>query len=152
VRRVFAVCGSRSGPTATQRRAAVAHGWAEFPLDESDRAVATSAPGVIVHSGPIGAVDVLGRRFAELIRTVVDRTDIRRIIVAGGDTSGRVVRELGIKALEIRAGIGVGAALCTAIAPGNPLDGIEFALKGGQVGTADFFETVRTGGRIPRRS
>lgn len=150
IRHALAVCGSQSGQTAIQIRTAVRQGWAEFALTEpaiQRRAIDAfaTAPGVIVHSGSTAPVDTLGRHFAEIIRAVVDRTDIRRVIVAGGDTSGRVVRELGVRALELQSGIGSGAALCRAIAPNSTMDGIELALKGGQVGAADFFETTRTG-------
>jgi uncharacterized protein YgbK (DUF1537 family) len=38
-----------------------------------------------------------------------------------------------------------GAPLCRSHADDSSLDGLEIVLKGGQVGTPDFFEIVRSG-------
>jgi len=61
-----------------------------------------------------------------------------RVVVAGGDTSGRVARELGLVALEPIAWIAHGASLLR----GHRTDSstIEIILKGGQMGPEDLFD------------
>ena len=54
---------------------------------------------------------------------------------------------LGIDALEVAARLTPGVPLCRILAAGRPLDGVEIALKGGQMGGENFFETVRAGRR-----
>lgn len=83
----------------------------------------------------------LGIRLRKLLMT----SGVRRVIIAGGDTASRVVRQLGLTALTFAAPLAPGAPLCRAHAPGSPLDGLELVLKGGQVGTDDFFARVRSG-------
>ena len=57
-------------------------------------------------------------------------------MISGGDTSGRAASALGIDALTAIAPIAPGSPLCRAHAPGG-FDGLEIALKGGQVGGPD---------------
>jgi uncharacterized protein YgbK (DUF1537 family) len=90
-----------------------------------------------------------GRRLGEFLGMVLDRvfwdSDIRRVCVAGGDTSGYVARELGVRSLEFVAPIAPGSPLCRMHAPGRAADGKEICFKGGQVGKADYFGLVRAG-------
>jgi ribulose-bisphosphate carboxylase large chain len=67
---------------------------------------------------------------------------VRRVVVAGGDTSGYVVRALGIQALEMAAPTTPGAPVCRAYAA-DALDGVQLILKGGQVGRDAFFVDAR---------
>lgn len=104
---------------------------------------------VILHTGgelrsqpeklPFGKV--LGR----ITRTVLEAYPLKRMVVAGGDTSGEVAGELGIEALEMIAPLTPGAPLCRVYAPGSAADGLELSFKGGQVGRPDFFETALEG-------
>ncbi len=71
-------------------------------------------------------------------------SQLKRVCVAGGDTSSYVARSLGIEALEMVAPLSPGAPLCRARACG-PANGIEFNFKGGQVGDVSYFEAVRLG-------
>jgi uncharacterized protein YgbK (DUF1537 family) len=64
---------------------------------------------------------------------------VRRIAVAGGDTSGYVARALDIEAMEFVAPLAPGSPLCRAVFSGNARPEIELCLKGGQVGGPDFF-------------
>jgi uncharacterized protein YgbK (DUF1537 family) len=52
---------------------------------------------------------------------------------------------LGIFALEMVTPIAPGSPLCRAFASDRAFDGLEIALKGGQVGKEDYFERVRRG-------
>jgi uncharacterized protein YgbK (DUF1537 family) len=93
-----------------------------------------------------GAPDVdektgIGEGLGAILREMIDRTSITRVCVAGGDTSGTVTKLLDIAALTVKASISPGAPLCT----GHTNDGqtIEIALKGGQMGSDDYFIEVR---------
>ena len=84
----------------------------------------------------------LGNRLRELLLV----SGVRRIVVAGGDTSTHVVKQLGLDALTFVAPLAPGAPLCRGYAPDSPLDGLELVLKGGQIGPEEFFAQVRDGG------
>ena len=88
---------------------------------------------------------VLGAELGSLTRTLVARAELSRVLIAGGDTSGYVARELGIYALECVSALAPGAPLCRAFSDEAGLDGLELVLKGGQVGGAGFFEKVLRG-------
>lgn len=81
------------------------------------------------------------------LQDVLDGRSLRRIVVAGGDTSGYVARQLGIEALELAAPVAPGSPLCRihTAQRHHPLSGAEIVFKGGQVGRPDFFERVRCG-------
>jgi uncharacterized protein YgbK (DUF1537 family) len=84
----------------------------------------------------------LGNRLRELLLV----SGVRRIVVAGGDTSTHAVKLLGLDALTFAAPLAPGAPLCRGYAPGSPLDGLELVLKGGQIGPEEFFAQARDGG------
>ncbi len=87
-----------------------------------------------------------GEALAQVMRRLLDRTpDLRRIAVAGGDSSGDVASELGIHALTVAASLAPGAPLCRAWSDDPRRDGLEIVLKGGQMGGPDFFAAVRDG-------
>ena len=79
------------------------------------------------------------------MRRLLDRVELRRIVVAGGDSSGEVASALGIAALSVAAGLAPGAPLCRAWSALPRRDGLEIVLKGGQIGPASFFGSVRAG-------
>jgi uncharacterized protein YgbK (DUF1537 family) len=91
------------------------------------------------------AARIVGRCLAEVMRRLLDRTSLRRIAVAGGDSSGEVAGALGIDALTVVSGLSAGAPLCRAWSSDPMRDGIEITLKGGQMGEEDFFGVARTG-------
>ena len=75
--------------------------------------------------------------------------EIQRRAEAWGQTGHVRVLGLGpgsgIDALTTLAPIALGTPLCTAHSAGGDFDGLEIALKGGQVGSERFFEQVRRG-------
>jgi uncharacterized protein YgbK (DUF1537 family) len=79
------------------------------------------------------------------MRDVVLQSGVRRAIIAGGDTSSHAVTRLGIAALTFAAVMAPGAPLCRAESDLAGMHGLELVLKGGQVGSRDFFERVRKG-------
>jgi 3-oxoisoapionate kinase len=75
---------------------------------------------------------------------LLSQTDLQRAVISGGDTSGHASLQLGVEALTALAPTIPGAALCTAhTRRGRPL---QLALKGGQMGTPDYFGWIRAGG------
>lgn len=87
----------------------------------------------------------LGRALGEMLRDLLLRTGIRRVLIAGGDTSTHAVRRLGVDALTFAAMTTPGAPLCRCHAAANSIDGLEIILKGGQVGPPDYFVRVWKG-------
>ncbi|MDR6878700.1 four-carbon acid sugar kinase family protein [Bacillus sp. 3255] len=85
---------------------------------------------------------LLGMALGSLTNELVRELALPRVLIAGGDTSGYVTRELGIYALECKALLDPGGPLCRAYAHNPRFDGLELVLKGGQVGGVDFFERV----------
>lgn len=88
---------------------------------------------------------VLGKSQGRILKALLEKTGIRRVVVAGGDTSGHVTEQLGIFALEMLMPIAPGSPLCTAHSENPLFDGLEISLKGGQVGTREYFEFCRQG-------
>ncbi|WP_269499894.1 four-carbon acid sugar kinase family protein [Castellaniella sp. S9] len=95
---------------------------------------------------PIADANVrIGSALGRVLDRILEDTGVRRAVISGGDTSGHAVRELDILALEPLAPTIPGASVCTVIA-NNHLDGLQLALKGGQMGSEDYFGWVREGG------
>ena len=63
---------------------------------------------------------------------------VRRLVVAGGETSGAVVQALGVQQLRIGAAICPGVPWTQATLPGSG-DAVQLALKSGNFGGVDFF-------------
>ena len=92
------------------------------------------------------AAERIGQALARVMRGWLDRhPELRRIAVAGGDSSGEVASSLGVTALTMTAPLVPGAPLCRAWAAEPARDGLEMVLKGGQMGGPDFFGRVRDG-------
>jgi uncharacterized protein YgbK (DUF1537 family) len=89
---------------------------------------------------------ILGTALGAVLRGALAQSKIRRVCIAGGDTSSFAARALGIEAIEMLAPLTPGAPLCRAFAPGSPVDGREIVFKGGQVGAENYFQTVKRGG------
>jgi uncharacterized protein YgbK (DUF1537 family) len=146
--------GSCSPVTAGQIDWALAHGFTgiEFAPDALPAVIVALKSGrptlVYTSRGQAGApipAEKLGGQLGQLAREALAQTGVRRLVVAGGDTSSYAARALGIEALEISAPLSPGAPLCRAHAPGSPADGLEVNFKGGQVGAPDYFGTAARG-------
>ena len=87
----------------------------------------------------------LGRHLGALARALLQQERIERLLVSGGDTSSQLVKALGPQALKVAARLSPGAPLCRAVANEPWLDGLEIALKGGQMGGPHFFDEARRG-------
>lgn len=167
--------GSCSPVTSGQIAWALKHGFAEVALNallladvktsaqEISRATQAAAKllraghSVIVHSTKSGSnpstaaklkgrtAEVLGTALGNVLRSAVEQTSVRRICIAGGDTSSYAAWAMGIEALEMIAPLTPGAPLCRALAPDSPADGLQVVFKGGQVGPENYVEIVRKG-------
>jgi len=92
---------------------------------------------------PAGAgAQALARAGGELLARVLAQTPLRRVGVAGGDTSSHGVQALDAWGLSYMADMGAGASLCRLHSDDTALDGMEIMLKGGQMGTGDVFERL----------
>jgi 3-oxoisoapionate kinase len=78
-------------------------------------------------------------RLGEVVDGIVRAHPLRRLVLSGGDTSSRVTQVLAPDALEIHARLAPGAPLCRVLSSEPHLHGLELALKGGQMGSADYF-------------
>lgn len=94
--------------------------------------------------------DRIGSGLGQVLRELIAKGRLTRVVTAGGDTSGQAASMLGIDALTAIAPLAPGCPLCRAHSEaatfdGLGLDGLEIALKGGQVGGPDFFQAVKQG-------
>lgn len=175
VDRIAVVSGSVSPTTERQIRHALENGFAGVTLDplalsdeangaavaaavESGLAALQEGRSVVLYTalGPAadrggeldtatGARHRLGRALGRIQSELVARAGLARAVVAGGDTSSHALGEMGIAALTLKMPLPQtpGSPLC--IAHGGAADGLEIALKGGQVGGDDYFSMIRAG-------
>ena len=112
----------------------------------SDPAVATMQQAVADAGLPLGTInDRIGGGLGRVLDAVVREAGLTRVVISGGDTSGHAAAMLGIDALTAIAPIAPGSPLCRAHSLDPTRDGLQIALKGGQVGGDDFFCAVRDG-------
>lgn len=167
VPRLLVVSGSCSPQTARQIRWAMDQGWTCLPLDDgavTERMASglRDGPGVVVYSSlgpppgdrdardrdPGSQLDRIGGALGRLTAQALGTGLVARVVVVGGDTSGRVLRAIGASAMEIVSILGGGLVLSRLRSPGGPADGAEIVFKGGQLGPDDLFGRVRTGERL----
>ncbi|AHF16884.1 four-carbon acid sugar kinase family protein [Niabella soli] len=108
-----------------------------------------SGSSVIVHTGSKAEENVpsekLGTALGTIVKQVLYHNKLKRVVIAGGDTSSYTARAMEIAAVEMIAPIVTGAPLCRAISSNKYIDGLELNFKGGQVGDEDYFEVLRAG-------
>ncbi len=81
----------------------------------------------------------------ELLASVLKLTPVKRLGIAGGDTSSHAVQALGAWGLSYQAQLAPGVALCRLHSDDLALDGMELMLKGGQMGGETLFEELLSG-------
>jgi uncharacterized protein YgbK (DUF1537 family) len=112
-----------------------------------DPAVAALADACRSAGQEVAAVnDRIGTGLGQVLAGILDASRLPRAVIAGGDTSGHAALTLGIDALSAFVPIAPGSPLCLAHARSPARDGLELALKGGQIGGPDYFCAVRQGG------
>jgi uncharacterized protein YgbK (DUF1537 family) len=155
--RVLVVSGSCSPVTTAQIAWAKKNGFAEVVLDavrivnenivdeKIGEHVATMLQHqhVIVHTGPKEVQNLssekLGTALGTIAKEAVMQSNIKRVVIAGGDTSSYAARAMEIDAVEMIAPIVSGAPLCKAYSKNEMINGLEVNFKGGQVGGEDYF-------------
>ncbi|MBX2838013.1 MAG: four-carbon acid sugar kinase family protein [Gammaproteobacteria bacterium] len=88
---------------------------------------------------------MIGTALGKVLYQLVVKAGLKRAVISGGDTSGYATQQLGIFALSALAPTIPGAAIFKAHANGA-MNGLQLALKGGQMGSKDYFAWVRDGG------
>jgi uncharacterized protein YgbK (DUF1537 family) len=177
VSRLLVLSGSCALQNGRQIDAAEAAGWKMAPLDPAElvdkqrraQAVQQVLPlaadalqrgqSVIVYtargregrleSGDDVPAATLGAVYSGLVKTLRAEVELPRVVFAGGDSSSYAVRESGASALEISVfDKAQNSHVCRLSAPDDPsLDGLEVMLKGGQVGSDDYFLRALSGTR-----
>lgn len=159
------VSGSRSPQTRRQVDAAARAGWHVRPLPvdhdgadaasteiidvlASGRSVALTSDDATTSGGDV--LTRIARAAASVVLAAVRAHATRRVVVCGGDTSGRVVRLLGVASLSIVANPVANVVLLRAHSAEESVDRLELVLKGGQVGADDMFESIRAHGQSPQ--
>lgn len=100
--------------------------YASSPPEEVEKAQAAL--------GRARAGELVEAALAEVARGLVDR-GVRKLVVAGGETSGAVVNALGVRALRIGPQIDPGVPWTASLGDPN----LALAFKSGNFGTPDFF-------------
>lgn len=161
---LLVVSGSCSPVTAAQIVWAKQHGFIEVILDatkiENDSFEIQSAyqevnnllqqkKNVLVHTGAKHTENVsskkLGTSLGLIAKHAVETNNLKRVVVAGGDTSSYAARAMEITAVEMIAPLVSGAPLCKAYSKNKKINGLQLNFKGGQVGAEDFFGVVMNG-------
>ncbi len=104
---------------------------------------------VIVHTGEKQTANLssekLGKALGHIAKTAAENAWVKRIVIAGGDTSSYAARAMDIEAVEMTAPIVIGAPLCKVISKNERISGLEVNFKGGQVGSENYFEMLLNG-------
>lgn len=162
VDRLIVVSGTCSPVTARQIRRARQQGFSVYRISEprfwdtemrKPLQALSLGRSIVLYTalGPESREDrgrfgeAFGAALGVRLRAMLETSGVRRVVIAGGDTSTRVVKQLGLNAMTFAAPIAPGGPLCRAYGPGSSLDGLELVLKGGQVGADEFFAQVRDG-------
>jgi uncharacterized protein YgbK (DUF1537 family) len=161
---VLVLAGSLSPLTALQVTAA--HSYFHVGLDpvrlEADQTYVSSTASHIAKaladgrhvlaftaaSGEIAGVKHgrhLARACGDLLVQVLQITPVKRLGIAGGDTSSHAVQALDAWGLSYRAQLAPGVALCCLHSDNPQMDGLEIMLKGGQMGTEMLFQELVNG-------
>ena len=111
-------------------------------MGPSDPSVQTTLSSTEIKKQP----QAIASAQASATRAIIDRFPVKRLVTAGGDTSGYIIKELGITALEFKNVLAPGAPLCIAHSDRQAISGLEIAIKGGQNGTVKYFEYAQKGG------
>jgi len=175
--RVIAVSGSVSPTTERQIRHALDNGFEGLRADPlelagearaasigrlANRAVEVLGRGrsVVIYTalGPAsnigekldaipGGRHRVGEALGVILRNALQRTELKRVVVSGGDSSGHALSQLDIHALTTRLPLkgSPGSPLCTAHSSSPAFSGIEIAMKGGQLGGDGYFVQLRDG-------
>jgi uncharacterized protein YgbK (DUF1537 family) len=164
---LLVVSGSCSPVTSAQIAYAKANGFEEVILDalricDNDVIDVNAAKqvtqflsqrkDVIVHTGEKQIQNLpsekLGTALGTIAKDAVINTSVKRVVIAGGDTSSYAARAMEIDAVEMIAPLVIGAPLCKAYSRNEKISGLEVNFKGGQVGAEDYFVLMKNGREV----
>ena len=160
---LLVISGSCSPVTAAQIAFALKNGFEEVMIDIEN--IGSSAgleetiaqvneqlrhkKNVVVHTGEKQqqnlSAETIGTMLGNIARAAAEQSLVKRVVIAGGDTSSYAARAMEIEAVEMIAPLVVGAPLCGAISANKYIQGLEVNFKGGQVGCEDYFEVMLNG-------
>jgi len=104
---------------------------------------------VIVHTGPRLQNNIssntIGTILGSIAKEAIEKTNIKRLVIAGGDTSSYAALALGIQAVQMIAPLVIGSPLCKAISNNAAIQNLAINFKGGQVGTENYFGILESG-------
>ena len=117
--------------------------WADRHLAEGPVLVYATAESSDVQNvqarlGAARAGEMVEQALSGIARGLVQR-GVRQLVVAGGETSGAVVRELGVRQMAIGPQIDPGVPWTAVQSPVCGGDTLHVALKSGNFGSIDFF-------------
>lgn len=165
---VFVLAGSLSPITAQQVAAASSYEHVAVNVASLAQGGSDGAQAIQALAGDIGALLRAGRSVlavtagsasqgvsshdvalagGQLLAQVLAQSPLRRVGIAGGDTSSLAVQSLKAWGLSYQAPMAPGVALCRLHSEEPALDGVEIMLKGGQMGPQDLFERLLHGDR-----
>jgi uncharacterized protein YgbK (DUF1537 family) len=174
VEQVLAVSGSASALSASQIDCALQHGFVDLavdpvtladgsgiePLIEQALLGLKAGKSVMLHTSrgpqdprmrstdPAGGQGMgrrLGQGLAQVVERVLRQHRLQRLLLSGGDTSSWITQKLKPDALQVVARLDRGAPLCRLLSSEGHLNGLEVALKGGQMGQVDYFVKAMNG-------
>ncbi|MDP8997548.1 MAG: four-carbon acid sugar kinase family protein [Pseudomonadota bacterium] len=173
VEKMLVISGSVSPTTARQINYAKAHGFETVAADAlalahgeietlfaRARALLSQGKSPLIYSAAGPASDkgqslqaiphgreILSKSLGQIARSLIQEFRLKRLVIAGGDTSSHALGELDIHALTTRFPLveTPGSPLCLAHSANPNFNGLEVALKGGQVGGDDYFVKLKEG-------
>ncbi len=174
VEKLLVISGSVSSTTERQIRFALENGFTGIEADalalsrsekpETDRIIKLACEFVGQGQSPLiytalgastdkgqdlsfSARQSLSVALGNIAKHCIAQFKLERLVIAGGDTSSHALNQLNISALTTRFPLAQtpGSPLCTAFSSDPIFNGLEIALKGGQVGNDDYFVRLRDG-------
>jgi 3-dehydrotetronate 4-kinase len=118
--------------------------WAYGQIDSGATPLlySSASPEAVARAAEISggrAAEAVEHALARAARMLVDCAGVRRLVVAGGETSGACVEALGIQSLRVGPQIDPGVAWAWGETPAG---GVHIALKSGNFGRTDFFRAA----------
>jgi uncharacterized protein YgbK (DUF1537 family) len=163
---LLVVSGSCSPVTAKQITYAKANGFEEVIIDavkicedglideaviDKVKALLQQNKNLVVHTGEKQLQNLspekLGTALGNIAKDAAKNGLVKRIVIAGGDTSSYAARAMEIEAVSMIAPIVSGAPLCRAYSKNKAIDGLEVNFKGGQVGDETYYGILATGNK-----
>jgi uncharacterized protein YgbK (DUF1537 family) len=115
-----------------------------FTAEGPDDALVSSASTQALNASDMA--QRIGHLFARLARSAFAQAGLQRLVVAGGDSSSFTMRDIGARALEIKASHFVqNAHVCTLVSDDPLIRHKEVLLKGGQVGQRNLYGLMLEG-------